>query len=207
MKLENLLFGLLCAIALASGAIAQEFDIKQGDSVVGAFNFGQGDHVVIFLHGKGGDRTYMKKYSDEIVKAGFRIISINWSGEEGAGHNELSAAVKFARAQGAKKISLAGLSRGANLVANYAKAQPDGEFDTLVLFSCSDDKGIPLTKTKKLFVFNKLDSIVSQWAPMGADKSAEPKQVIALGGNGHTISGLVSQKADLMQDVVTTLKH
>ena len=205
MKLRNLLFGFVC-VALAGSANAQEFDIKQGDAIVSALNFGKGDHVVIALHGYQQGRNFFKDYGDEIAKAGFRVISIDWSGDRGSGFNEVGAAVKFAREQGAKKLSLLGTSRGAELAANYARAQPDGEFDTLILFASIDDQGIPLTKTKKLFVFSKYDSKAS-WTPTVADKSAEPKQLIMLGGSGHGLSNLVAEKADLMQDVIAALKR
>lgn len=205
MKLRNLLFGLVC-VALAGSAIAQEFDIKQDDTTVGALNYGQGDHVVIGIHGLNQSRTFFKDYGDEIAKAGFRVITFNWSSDRGAGFKELGAAVKFAREQGAKKISLLGTSRGAELAANYARAQPDGEFDTLVLFSNIDDKGIPLAKTKKLFIYGKYDSKAS-WTPTVMEKSAEPKQLIELDGSGHGIAALVSKKSDLMQDVIAALKR
>lgn len=205
MKLSNLLFGFVC-VALAGSAIAQEFDIKQDDSVVGALNYGKGDHIVIGIHGFKQGRDFFKDYGDEISKAGFRVITFDWSGDRGSGFKELGAAVKFAREQGAKKISLFGTSRGAELAANYARAQADGDFDTLVLFSSIDDKGIPLTKTKKLFIYSKYDSN-AKWTPDALAKSAEPKQMIELEGSGHGISALVSKKADLMQDVIAALKR
>lgn len=205
MMLRDLTFGLICA-ALAASVVAQEFDIKQGDAVIGALNYGTGDHITIALHGRRGNRTFLKEYGDEIAKAGLRIISINWSGERGSGFSEVGAAVKFAREQGAKKLSLLGYSNGAELVANYARAQPDGEFDTVILFSSDDDQGIALNKTKKLFIFNRYDSS-ARWAPTAADRSAEPKQVIALGGSGHPIATLVAEKADLVQDVIAALKR
>ena len=205
MKLRNLLFTLAC-VALSGSVIAQEFDIKQDDASVSALNYGQGDHVVIGIHGLNQNRTFFKEYADEFAKAGFRVITFNWSSDRGAGFKELGAAVKFAREQGAKKISLLGTSRGAELAANYARAQPDGEFDTLVLFSNIDDKGIPLAKTKKLFIYSKYDS-KANWTPAVMDKSAEPKQLIELDGGGHGIAASVSKKADLMQDVIAALKR
>lgn len=205
MKLSNLLFGFVC-VALAGSANAQEFDIKQDDAVVGALNYGKGDHIVIGIHGFKQSRDFFKDYSDAFVNAGFRIISVDWSADRGAGFKEVGAAVKFAREQGAKKISLLGTSRGAELAANYARAQPDGDFDTLVLFSGIDDKGIPLTKTKKLFIYSKYDS-KADGTPAAVGKSAEPKQMIELEGGGHGISALVSKKADLMQDVIAILKR
>lgn len=204
-RFSSLLFGLACAL-LAGTAAAQEFAIKEGDATVSALNFGQGEHVVIALHGNRANRSFFNDYANEFANAGLRVIAIDWPGTAGAGYNELGMAVRYAREQGAKKLSLLGFSRGAELAANYAKAQPDGDFDTLVLLSTVDDQGIPLAKTKKLFVFNKSDSI-ARWAPMAANKSAEPKEVIALGGNGHPVKALVAEKADLMQDVIATLKR
>lgn len=205
MKIKGLLVGLVC-VANLSGAVAQEFDIKHADGTVRALNFGQSDHVVIALHGSDGGRSQYKSWGDELAKAGFRVISIDWPASSGGGFKELAAAVKFARDDGAQKISLLGYSRGAALAANYARVQPDGEFNTLVLLSSADETSIPLTKTKKLFVFNKYDSI-ARWGQAGASKSAEPKQVLMLGGGGHQISALVSEKADLLQDIAAALKR
>lgn len=205
MKLLNFLFGFVCVV-IVGGVNAQEFDIKQGDAVVSALNFGKGDHVVIAIHGLNQNRDFLKGRSDEIAKAGFRVISFNWSAERGAGHKELDAVVKYARAQGAKKVSLFGTSRGSELAANYARAQPDGEFDTLVLLSNIDDQGIPLTKTKKLFVFGKSDRFV-RFGAQTAEKSADPKQVIALDGGAHGVEPLIAEKADLMQDIIAALKR
>ncbi|MRR50121.1 MAG: alpha/beta fold hydrolase [Rhodocyclaceae bacterium] len=206
MKLQRMLLVALTGLALAGSASAQEaFDIKQGDSIVSALNFGQGDHVVIALHGNRGSRDFFADYGPDFAKAGLRVISINWPGTAGAGFSELSAAVKYAKEQGSKKVSLLGFSRGAELAANFARSQGDGEFDTLVLISTVDDQGLAMAKTKKVFAFNKGDSI-ARWAPASAEKSAEPKMVFALGGGGHPIKSLVAEKADLMQDVIAAIK-
>jgi len=205
MKLSNLLFGIVSA-ALVGSAFAQEFDIKQDDTIVSAMNYGKGDHVVIALHGFKQSRDFLKAYGDEIASAGFRVIAVDWSAERGAGFKETDAAVKFARAQGAKKISLLGTSRGAELAANYAMAQPDGDIDALILVSDIDDKGIALTKTKKLFIYSKDDRFVQNGAPKAAEKSVEPKQVIVLDGGSHGMAQ-ISENAELMKDILATLKR
>jgi dienelactone hydrolase len=205
VKLTRVLLGLAC-ITLAGSALAQELEIRQGEMVVGATNFGEGDHVVIALHGNRGSRAFFKDYGDEFARSGLRVISIDWPGKPGTGARELGAAVQFAREQGARKLSLVGFSRGAELAASYASAQADGEFDTVVLLASGGDQGIPLTKTKKLFIYNKYDSI-ARWTPVAAGKSAEPKQVIALGGSGHGIRWLVEEKPDLIREVIAELKR
>lgn len=211
MKLKNLLLGLAC-IALTGGAAAQvEADIKAGDNIVSAMMMGEGDHVVIALHGAGGnDRRFFfidkgGQMGQALAKAGFRVIAVNWSGQAGGGFGEVAAAIAHAKETGAKKISLMGHSRGGELAANYAKQQPDGTFDTVIQFSSVDDQGLPMAKTKKLFAYNKYDRWAN-WQPAAFDKSVEPKQKIELGGGGHPVSALIGEKADLAQDVIGILQ-
>ena len=202
----------IAALLISGSAVAQvEMDIKTGDNIVSAMTMGEGEHAVIALHGAGGNtRKFFfeekgAQFAQGLAKAGFRVIAVTWSGETGGGFGEVNAAIEYAKAKGAKKISLMGHSRGGELVANYARRQPDGTFDTVVQFSSVDDQGLSLTKTKKLFAFNKYDRWAN-WQPSAFEKSAEPKQMIALGGSGHPVSALVSEQASLLNDVVATLK-
>lgn len=211
MKLRELLFGLSC-IAVSATAIAQvETDIKVGDSVVSTMTMGEGEHVVIALHGAGGnDRRFFfdekgGKLGQALAGAGFRVIAPTWSGQGGSGSNEVNIVLAHARETGAKKISLMGHSRGGELAANFSKQQPDGTFDTVIQFGSVDDQGLPMTKTKKLFAYNKYDKW-ARWQGAAFDKSAEPKQKIELGGSGHPVSALIGEKADFVQDVIGILQ-
>ncbi len=203
----------LAGAAMTNVVLAQvETDIKAGDKAVSAMTMGEGEHVVIALHGAGGnDRRFFfsdngGKMGQELAKAGFRVIAVTWSGQAGSGIAEADVALQHAKATGAKKISLMGHSRGGELAANFARQQGDGVFNTLIQFSSVDDKGLTLPKTKKLFAFNKYDRFAN-WQPAAFEKSDEPKQMIALGGSGHPVSALIGEKADLVQDVVGILKR
>ena len=201
------------AVLSGGSALAQvETDIKRGDNVVSALIMGEGDHVVIALHGGGGtDRRFFfsgkgGQMGWKLANAGFRVIAVNWSGQAGGGHGEVDAAIAHARETGARKISLMGHSRGGELAANYARQQADGVLDTVIQFSSADDQGLPMTRTKKLFAFNKHDPVAS-WQPAAFDKSAEPKQKIELGGNGHAVGELIKERPDLGRDVVGILRQ
>lgn len=205
--------GMLAGLLVAATAWAQvEADIKVGDAAISAITMGEGEHVVIALHGAGGnDRRFFfgdkgGKMGQALAGAGFRVIAVTWSGQAGSGFSETGMAVQHAKDTGAKKISLMGHSRGGELAANYARQQGDGVFDTVVQFASVDDQGLPMTKTKKLFAFNKYDKWAA-WQPAAFEKSVEPKQMIALGGNGHPVSALIGEKADLVQDVVAILRQ
>lgn len=189
-----------------------ETDLKVGETTVSAMTMGEGDHVVIALHGAGGnDRRFFfeekgGKVGQALAGAGFRVIAPTWAGQAGMGFSEVNTAIAYAKETGAKKISLMGHSRGGELAANFAKQQPDGTFDTVIQFGSVDDQGLPMTKTKKLFAYNKYDKW-AKWQGSAFDKSAEPKQKIELGGSGHPVSALIGEKADLVQDVVGLLKQ
>lgn len=202
----------IAALLISGNVAAQvEMEIKSGDNIVSAMTMGEGEHAVIAIHGAGGNTKKFffedrgAQFAQGLAKAGFRVIAVTWSGETGGGFREVGAAVEHAKITGAKKISLMGHSRGGELAANYARQQSDGSFDTVVQFSSVDDQGLALTKTKKLFAFNKYDKWAN-WQPSAFEKSAEPKQMIALGGSGHPVSALVSEQATLLNDLVAMLK-
>ena len=209
--LKHFLLGALLASVLAGANAQVETDLKVGDSTVAVATMGDGEHVVIALHGAGGnDRRFFfidrgGQLGQELAKAGFRVIAPTWPGQAGQGFSEVAAVVAYARETGAKKISLMGHSRGGELAANYAKQQPDGTFDTLIQLASVDDQGLPLTQTKKLFAFNKNDRW-PKWQRSAYEKSVEPKQIIELGGSGHPVSALISEKADFAEDVIGILK-
>jgi len=205
MILRNLL---LCfaGLTLAASVAAEEFDIKQDGVTVAALAYGSGDHVVLALPGaRPGtqpNRNALKKFSAEIAEkgAGIKIVSISWSDA-----GSLAAAVRNARENGAAKVSLLGHSRGAEMIRQYASAQPEGEFNSLILLSSGDDQGIPLEKTKKLFVYNKGDAYARPTAA-SFEKSAEPKQMLALDGDGHLVDHLKAERPSLIDDIVEMLK-
>ena len=209
--MKRLLLGALLTSVFTCVFAQVETDLKVGDSAIPAMTMGVGDHAVIALHGAGGnDRRFFftdkgGQLGQELAKAGFRVIAPTWAGRAGMGFDEVAAAVAYAKSSGAKKISLMAHSRGGELAANYAKHQPDGTFNTLIQLASVDDQGVQLARTKKLFAFNKFD----RW-PKGQraayEQSVEPKQIIELGGSGHLVSALISEKADFVQDVVDILK-
>lgn len=199
---------------LAAGAAQAQVDVELTgtNGPVSAMTLGEGSHAVIALHGAGGnDKRYFfgdtgAKLAHALAEAGFRVIAVTWPGTAGAGFPEVDAAMAWAKAQGATRISLLGHSRGAELAANYARQQPDGTFNTLVQLSSVDDKPVALAQTKKLFAYNKYDKF-ARWQPSAFEKSVEPKQKTELGGNGHPVSALVAEKTDLSQSVVGLLQQ
>jgi pimeloyl-ACP methyl ester carboxylesterase len=162
---------------------------------------------VIALHGSSQHKDLFRPIAPGLVRRGYKVISINWAaGPEGPGPGlaPLAATIRYAREAGAKKVSMMGFSRGGELAARFASGQPDGDFDTLILMSSPDDQAIPLSRTKKLFVFHEGDRI-GRWSRVSADKSSEPKQVFALKGGAHSLAALLADKPDLVDEIADTL--
>ena len=200
----------LLVLVAAANAFAQpvEIEIRNGDNAVSALVFGRsGEHIVIALHGAGQQKGLFRAIAPGLVRRGYKVIVIDWAaGPDGPGPGlaPLAATIKYAREAGATKVSLMGFSRGGELAARFASAQPDGDFDTLILLSSYDDRGIPLAKTKKLFVFHESDRF-GRWSQVSADKSSEPKQVFALKGGAHSIAALLADKPDLIDEIANAL--
>ncbi len=92
---------LLACLTIGAPGFAQQFDITEGGLTVRAPSFGQGDHVVVALHGLRGSRVFnafFAEHGDELAKAGLRVISIEWAGNHPeAGPAPLRASVTPAR--------------------------------------------------------------------------------------------------------------
>lgn len=206
MKSRNFFVG-IAFLAIGGIALAQEFDIKQGDVVVPAFSQGNGDHVLLMLPGAAANsrsnRDGLKNTAIEIAKGndGIKAISISWFG-----YGDVAAAVRFAKENGAKKISLLGFSAGAEMAGRFASSQPDGDFDTIVLLGSIDDQGIPLKKTKKLFIHSNVDSI-GRWTVKSFEQSSDPKEILVLERSGHSVRDFKAERPSLIADIVAALKR
>lgn len=205
--MKNLLILVLSCLASVGMANAQDLDIEHNGITVSALEYGSGGHVLIALPGakpgKTPNKNALKKLAMEIAEkaSGVKVISITWPDQ-----NAVAAAVSYAKANGASKVSLLGHSRGAEMAGRYASTLPEGQIDSLILLSSADDQGIPLTRTKKLFVYNKGDSY-ARWTPASYEKSAQPKELIELNGDGHLIDHLKAERPNLIGDIVTLLNR
>lgn len=183
-----------------------------GAGVANAVEAGSGDSAVILVHGRGGNAQswFKSDYSDFgllAASAGMRVIGIGWSGTPGqAADTEIDMAVKFLHRQGVKKISLVGFSAGGGAVATNARGRPDGTYHAVVQFSSVDDKPLMLDKTIKVFAFNLRDPCCGTWQSRASKASNDPKEIYELPKGGHFIPTLVSEKADLLPQIVLKIK-
>jgi triacylglycerol esterase/lipase EstA (alpha/beta hydrolase family) len=207
-----LIVGLLIAVIQpVSAQEKKELDVDGATTT--AMLMGEGEHAVILVHGTHYLRgeyffhEYGANLGNGLAKAGFRVIAPYWSYESGrsfSGFGQVDAALKYALAVGAKKVSIVGMSFGGELIASFAKTRPDNTFDTIIELSSVNDQGHTQPNTKKLLVFLERDSS-AKWQQKVFDTSVEPKQMIKIEGSGHAIRDLVGKKPDLLDSLVATL--
>jgi pimeloyl-ACP methyl ester carboxylesterase len=202
-------------ISFAAPANAQsKVVIEQNGTPMTAMVMGEGTHALILVHGSHFLRGeyFFHEYGSHIgaslAKAGFRVIAPYWAYESNRssdGVASTAAALAYALANGAKKVSLIGMSLGGEVTAGFAQSQADGTFDTVIEISSVNDRGYALPKTKKLLVLLSGDKY-AVWQPKVFDESTEPKQILKIEGYGHAIRDLTAKQPDLVERLVEVLR-
>src|ERR1700694_1952058 len=144
---------LLATLLLARLAVAQEhvsFPTDDG-GVVYADVYGKGERGVVLAHGGRFNKESWEKQAQALVKAGFRVLAIDFRGrgesrgpqsksaDEGVEYDVL-AAVRYLHKTGAKTVSVIGASFGGAAAADASIEAEPGEIDRLVLLAAWDDR-------------------------------------------------------------------
>ncbi len=193
----------VAALVLTGVAAAQEpvsFPTEDG-GVVYADLYGAGDRGVVLAHGGRFDKTSWQKQAQELAKAGFRVLAIDFRGygqSRGPGmsdplsaplHLDVLAAVRYLRATGATTASVVGASMGGS-AAGDASIEAPGEIDRLVLLAATVGGPPEKLKGRKLFIVSRDDTRGDGVVRLGQireqyEKAPEPKELIILDGSAH----------------------
>jgi pimeloyl-ACP methyl ester carboxylesterase len=213
MRKFYLIMSFIFLIISSNFSFAQEaITIKSTDGNVSTTQLGEGDHILILIHGRSGNSlSWFKKeyenFGQEAVKQGFKVISVNWSGQPGASANkEIDIVVSSLTNNPNQKISLAGFSAGGQAVANYTRSKNDGFIHSLLQINSIDDKPITQTNTIKVFLYNLRDRDSGIWQKRAADATPEPKIIHQLAGSGHWIPDLIREDSQILSKALTSLK-
>ncbi len=193
-----------CAVALAGNAGAREhvtFPTKDG-GLVHADLYGKGERGVVLAHGGRFNKESWKKQAEELDRAGFRVLAINFRGygeSRGPGQSDVFtaplyldvlAAVRYLRTSGARTVSVVGGSRGGWAAGNASVEAETGEIDRLV-FLGSEGSGKPeKMKGRKLFIIARDDVGPGDVPRLPTvrdhfEKTPGPKELIVLDGSAH----------------------
>jgi pimeloyl-ACP methyl ester carboxylesterase len=172
----------------------------QDGGLIYANLYGKGDRGVVLAHGGRFTKESWEKQAQVLVKAGFRVLAIDFRGRgqsrggPAANPNDGSrfdvlAAVRYLRQNGAKTVSVVGASFGGWAAADAAVEAKPGEIDRLVLLAHSPIAKPEQIQGRKLFILCRDDAnaaglrlprIREQY-----EKSPDPKELVILEGSAH----------------------
>ncbi len=197
------LLALTPAILLTTLACAQEtvtITAQDGGKVC-ADLYGQGDRAVVLAHGGRFNKESWRDQARTLESAGFRVMAIDFRGfgcSTGPGQtdfdgapfeNDVLAAVRYLKAQGAKTVSVVGGSFGGGAAGDASIKSPAGTIDRIVLVGAEPNLPADRLKSRALFIVAREDSngagprlpgIRAQY-----EKAPQPKELIVLEGSAH----------------------
>src|ERR1700687_2052675 len=197
------LIAVIVALLVAGDATAQKAVSfpTEGEGVVYADVYGEGDRGIVLAHGGRFNKESWAKQARTLASEGFRVLAINFRGygkAAGPGqsaplsaplHLDVLGAVRYLRETGAKSVSVVGGSMGAGAAGDASIASRPGEIDRLVFLGGSPNGPAEKLKSPSLFIVARDDSngdgprlpkIQEQY-----DKAPEPKALIILNGSAH----------------------
>ena len=173
----------------------------QDGGIVHADLYGKGARGVVLAHGGRFTRESWEKQARTLVKAGFRVLAIDFRGR-GQSHGpaqpqsadnglrfDVLAAVRYLRQNGAKSVSIIGASFGGGAAGEATIEAKPGEIDGLVLLAHSPIDKPELMKGRKLFIVTREDANTAGLRLPGIQKQYErtpgPKKLVILDGPAH----------------------
>ncbi|HTQ57501.1 MAG TPA: alpha/beta fold hydrolase [Bryobacteraceae bacterium] len=164
--------------------------------VVWADLYGAGDRGVVLAHGAKFDKASWAKQAEVLAKAGFRVLAIDFRGYgrsrggdrsapgSGEKYQDVLAAVRYLRENGAAAVSVIGASMGGGAAANASIHARPGEIDRLILLAPVPVAEPGRISGRKLFAVSRGDGLAAKVREQ-FEKAAEPKELMILDGSAH----------------------
>jgi pimeloyl-ACP methyl ester carboxylesterase len=195
---------IIAGLLLTGVASAQEhvsFPTRDG-GLIHADLYGKGDRGVVLAHGGRFNKESWKKQAEELEKAGFRVLAIDFRGygqSRGPGqsdplsaplHFDVLGAVRYLRGTGAKTVSVVGGSMGGGAAGDASIEANPGEIDRLVFLGSGGGDNPAKMKGRKLFIIAREDLGPSDIPRLlkvreHYEKTSGPKELIILEGSAH----------------------
>jgi len=158
-----------------------------------AHRYGSGEYAVVLAHGAVFNKESWRPLALRLVESGHQVLAIDFrgygsslAGRAGSAlHEDVLAAVRYLRNDGAKTVAVVGGSMGGGAAATAAVAAKEGEIDRLVLLS-----PMPIANPQKIHAGSTL-VVASQGeelaATVGTTYGRVPgeKRIELLGGTAH----------------------
>jgi alpha-beta hydrolase superfamily lysophospholipase len=190
-------FAIACLMMTGLTAAAREVSFATADGgVVWADLYGAGNRGVVLAHGARFDKASWAPQAEGLGKAGFRVLAIDFRGYghsrggdkaapgSGEKYEDVLAAVRYLRENGAARVSVIGASMGGAASANAARHARPGEIDRRILLANVPVDQPELLAIPKLFAVSRGDALAAKVREQ-FEKAPEPKELMILEGSAH----------------------
>jgi pimeloyl-ACP methyl ester carboxylesterase len=163
--------------------------------------YGRGSSAVVLAHGGRFNKESWHDQALSLASAGYRVLAIDFRGygcSKGPGQNDFDtapfekdvlAAVRYLKAQGAKRVSVIGGSFGGSAAGDASIKSAPGEIDRIVFLGAAPNLPANGLKSRALFIVARGDSNDSGPRLPGIraqfEKAPQPKELIVLDGSAH----------------------
>lgn len=199
----------------------------QDGGLIYANLYGKGNRGVVLAHGGRFNKESWEKQAQVLVKAGFRVLAIDFRGRgqsKGPGqsdmmsaplHFDVLAAVRYLRKTGTKTVSVVGGSMGGGAAGDAAIEADAGEIDRLVFLGSTTslaDRPPEQVKGRKLFILTRDDFTGDAKIPRlpkirdEYERSSGPKELVILEGTAHAQFIFATEQGErLMREILRFL--
>src|ERR1700733_1962155 len=212
------------AVFLTTLAAAQQtisFSTQDGGRIC-ADLYGQGTRAVVLAHGGRFNKESWREQAQELASKGFRTLAIDFRGfgcSTGPGQsdfdhapfaNDVLAAVRYMKANGAETVSVVGGSFGGSAAGDASIESAPGEIDRIVFLGAAPNLPAEKLKSRALFIVAREDRNDSGPRLPGIraqyEKAPQPKELIVLDGSAHApFLFQTDQNAPVMDEIVRFL--
>jgi pimeloyl-ACP methyl ester carboxylesterase len=216
-----LIFAAFLLVAPATAQTTVSFPTEDG-GLIYADIYGEGDRAVVLAHGGQFNKESWKKQAEALTAAKFRVLALDFRGygrSRGPGdsdpmdaplYQDVLAAVRYLRKNGAKTVSVVGASMGGWAAGDASIASQPGEIDRLVFLGSAPTVPANRLKSPSLFIVARND--VSGDGPRlpgireQYEKAPKPTELIILDGSAHAQFLFQTDQADrVMREILRFL--
>jgi pimeloyl-ACP methyl ester carboxylesterase len=163
--------------------------------------YGQGTRPVVLAHGGRFNKESWREQAEDLASKGFQVLAIDFRGfgcSTGPGQsdfdhapfaNDVVAAVRYMKVNGAKTVSVVGGSFGGSAAGDASIQSAPGEIDRIVLLGAAPNLPADKLKSRALFIVARDDSNGSGLRLPGIraqfERAPQPKELIVLDGSAH----------------------
>ena len=189
--------------------LSVSFPTADGGTVSADVYGERGHDAIVLAHGKVFDKTSWRPFAELLAGRGFYVLAFDFRGygksvagkTDDALFEDVLAAVRHLRHDGAPHVAVIGGSMGAAAAAHAAVVAQPGEIDRLVLLSPPDVATPERLQGRLLFVASA-DEPLAERVRQAYARAPEPKRLVLLPGSAHAQHIFATDQSDRLRTTI-----